>query len=577
MAVIAPSQPARAAGSTSDSGFPARATSQHPAVDLLHLASRARSTAHDSRPRAPAERRADEMARAGRAHSFVLLVQGGMPVREALAKAGCEFTSDRWVTQTLARYRAQGLAGLYDGRRANGKQATFPNEVRSLLIGLALKHRSAGWRTLHGLLKQACEHHGFAVPSEPWVKWFWMHKVDDAIKRIREGGLAAYEKFGAPVGVWDPAEYGNHWWQADNNNSDIWLQRFNRAGDRLAAGVWTSGAIDVFTRAVTGLSPSHRNPDAWTTALLLRHAILPKDDPGWGMHGSPGHFSYDLGREFDNHPVHASIQQLKIIAEPCMGANPNEKGEIERFWRTFQDNLLPRLPGYKPDGMKSREAAQRRVKELLDLKEFREEARRWLTLEYLPRKHEGISGGDFDHAPGPYWNDTVRLTPVPADDLDVLLLQSDTVRRIGRRGIRLTLKGRKMIFASAALGPHIGEQATLRLNPDDLLYQRHGTPSVLVYGAVDGRRICEAFLQPERGSSALNAEIRAERTRLRKNLKARMREHVKHVETHDRENPREFDEARALAAAAPPPPRPAPAESPDVLSLVAAMERRDRA
>jgi putative transposase len=517
------------------------------------------------------------LERVGRLHHFVLLVRGGATVEEAIKQTGVRYQSANWVRAILKRYEEKGLAGLYDGRWANRGSQHVSDEVRGILLGWYLTRRCARPKQLHELVERTCISRGLPPPTYPWVKYFLHERLDPAIRLVRESGMEGWEKLGAPVGVWDPSLYSNHWWQGDNNVSDIWLQRFNRAGKRIAAQLYTSGAIDVHSRAISGLTTSLRHYDAWTTALLLRHAIMPKRNPDYPVYGRPENFVYDLGREFDNAPVANSIALLGIVPRPCRGANPDEKAEIERFFRTYQEGFLSKLPGYKPAGMKSIDAARKHVRELLSLAEFRQEAEGWLVHTYLRRPHAAISSGEFDRSPGTYWQETVRLSPVPADELDVLLLQSDKVRTIGTRGIRLSIGGRKMLFAHESLADHIGEKARLRLNPDDVRYPLDGTPSIIVYQATSGKRICEAFQQPERGSSSMNAKLMGARKRLRKALRERMVDYVARVEEHDRENPRDWDDARSIAAASP---QIAPAtkeEPPGVTSLLEVMERRDRA
>ena len=518
-----------------------------------------------------------ELGRVGRLHHFVLLVKGGLDVQAALRQAQVEYSSPNWARSILKRYEEKGLAGLYDGRWANRSAPQVTDEVRSIVLGWYLARRGAGQKQIHECVSRTCLERGLAVPTYAWVKYFLNEKLDPALRLVREKGIDGWGKLGAPVGVWDPSLYSNHWWQADNNTSDVWLQRFDRAGVRHPAQLYTSAAIDVHSRAISGLTTSLRHYDAWTTALLLRHAILPKRNRDYPVYGRPENFVYDLGSEFDNAPIANSIALLGIIPQPCRGANPNEKAEIERFFGTYQQGFLSTLPGYKPAGMVSKDAARKHVRELLSLTEFRQEVERWLVYTYLRRPHEAISGGEFDRAPGTYWQETVRLATNTPPELDVLLLQSDKVRTIGTRGIRLSFKGRKMLFAHEALADLIGEKVRLRFNPDELRYPLDVTPSILVYRVSTGKRICEAFQQPERGSSSMNAKLIGVRKRKRKELRERMASYIAHVEQHDRENPHDWDDARAIAAEAPLNVPQTQQESHGVTSLLEAMERRDRA
>lgn len=433
----------------------------------------------------------DQRAAVAQLRDLMTRMDGGMTVAQGLAylhdTAGLT-RQPRWLKKLRARWRRHGEAGLYDWRWVREVEPQVSEAVRDLTLAWYLRRRGAGPKVVHELVAESCAERGLATPSYPWVTLF-LRSLPAAYRVVREDGMEAYTRAAAPVAEYSPTTYANEQWQIDNCRTDVWIRVRQRDGSWVASELWITAVIDVHSRAIMGYLLSTKTPTAWTTAMTLRHAIMPKASPGWHMRGVPAVLTTDHGKDFTAKSVRSSIRALGIRFDLCDPHYPNMKGEIERWFRTFQEGHLAKHPGYKPGGMKSAEAAAKHVMELLTLDDLNARLLAWITNVYHTRVHEGISIGPLDQSPGTLWERSVRLRTVPQRELDVLVLKSDKIRTITNVGIRFKLPQHgKMAFWHPALADIAMWRAKVRIR-----YNPHDLRSVIVYRADSNERICEAF------------------------------------------------------------------------------------
>lgn len=484
----------------------------------------------------------DQRALVAKHRELMRLMDGGMQWKEALAQVGLE-RSERWVYKLRRRWAEHDVAGLYDLRWTRVTKVVVSDEIQQRTLHWYVARRGAGPKAIYELVCKDCDEQGWPPPSYEWVKKFLQH-LPAGIKLAREKGMREWERQAAPVGEYNPTTFANEAWQVDHCRVDGWFRVQTRDGRWVQTEVWVTAVLDIHSRAIMAIVVSTRAPNAWTSAMAIRTAILPKRRAGWPMRGKPLIVVTDHGKDLKARSVVSSVRALGIRFELCAPYYPNMKGEVERWFRTFQEGHLVKFPGYKRAGMKSAEAAAKHVGELLTPEEFTDELEQWIVSVYHRRIHEGISVGPVDRTPARLWEETVRLDEMDPAKLDVLILQSDKVRTVTHKGIKLKLKSTgRMVFWSPALAALAGTKVRLRYNPHDFA-------SVIVYRADTGERICEAWRMGVKGARYGHGDIVAARKQARKGVAARLAAREEQRQQDMNRAPEAWDRAREIAARA---------------------------
>lgn len=512
---------------------------------------------------------ADDLDRAeeiGQRTRLVRAMLRGLSAREALLEVGLPETRVRWAQKVFAAWKRDGR--LVDGRWERVPAPTVITPVVEQLILRAYHgRRRAGavavWRmvrdAIQGAAADAGAHVEIAIPTYEAIRAF-LRKLPKSVRLVRDGGIEAWTKHGRPFIDYDPSDYANHIAQIDHTRVKVWVRVEVKPGVWQARVAWLTVVVDLHSRAILGFTLSTRVPDQWSMALALRHGILPKEDPTWPACGIPEVLVPDQGSDFMSHAAARLCKALGMRLDPTPPYYPDMKAEIERFFGTL-NSFLSQLVGFMPADGRSPGAAAKRVPMLLTLPELRGEIERFLR-EYHTRPHAGIDG----ETPAQRWKDTLRHLAMPASEkeLDVLLLKDDVVRTVTKAGIRFTAKWQEMEpppdtlpevddprltptdrkrkgrYWAPELMDYLGEEVRLAYNPEDL-------ESVLVYSAMTGELLCEAWLVDGANGRWTPERIGALRAGYRKGLKERTTEYAKEVERADRRSARARDAARERA------------------------------
>jgi putative transposase len=132
----------------------------------------------------------------------------------------------------------------------------------------------------------------------------------------------------------------NEVWQSDHSLLPILL--LSDAGK--PEKPWLTVILDDYSRAVAGYSLGFADPNTEQTALTLRSAIWHKTDPRWHVCGIPTRFYTDNGKGYTSQHIEQVAADLKIALDFSWPGQPRGRGKIERFFRTVEQLLLPRLP-----------------------------------------------------------------------------------------------------------------------------------------------------------------------------------------------------------------------------------------
>lgn len=171
--------------------------------------------------------------------------------------------------------------------------------------------------------------------------------------------------------------------------------------------------IDVFSRMIIGFAIYFEKPSAFTTGLVISHAVLPKDDwlkemgvdVDWPCWGKMRKIHLDNAKEFRGTVVGRACEEHNITVEHRPKGRPQYGGHVERGFRTFMKRAH-RLKGTTFSNVAEKAEYDSEGRAVLTRKELE----RWFTLyvaKFYPNKfhrgikntpigryHEGIHGSD---------------------------------------------------------------------------------------------------------------------------------------------------------------------------------------
>ncbi|MEJ7848375.1 MAG: Mu transposase C-terminal domain-containing protein [Pyrinomonadaceae bacterium] len=478
---------------------------------------------------------------------LISYIESGKTPREALKHLSDKYPDlkkgVRWAQKIYRSFLEKGINGIIDGRLSNQRPTLLTPEMESKILSVWYARRGAGFAAIWKEVKQRCIEHGHAYPGYETVKKFLVNQ-DEAHKLVREGKLQVWEKQGRPVVTINNTWYSNQRWQIDHSRSNIWVREFID-GRWQTCEVWITAVLDVHSRSIPGFVLSTKTPDAWTNAVLLRQAILPKSNKKWLNKGMPGILQPDCGADFLSHTVASILALLKIRIQPDPPYYPDAKGKIERWFRTLDDGCLRRLPGHMAATSKRGYVAQKFVGTLLTRRQLLQEIETWVVEEYHQTIHSSTK-----RKPAELWQETVRLRlPASEEQLDGFLLKSDVLRKILKTGVQFHIPGsedsslRGGYYWSPELTYHWKRDVRIRYNPESL-------ESILLYCASTGEYICEAWLMGEEKSKYNITDVKESRTQFKVGLVARAKDYAAEIHELDRRKVREteWDTARDVAA-----------------------------
>ena len=396
-----------------------------------------------------------------------------------LARAGppSERTLQRW----LARYRAEGVAGLARLPRNDRGRLHLPDHLVGLTRDLAIKRPRPPVAAIHRKVQKLAAAKGHPAPS--------YSAVARVVRAIPASQIAAAS---------DPAAYrdehelvhrreaaaSNEMWQADHTVLDILV--LDDAGNPVRP--WLTVVLDDYSRAIAGCFISLDAPSALNTALALRQAIWRKPNPEWIISGIPEQLYVDNGSDFISEHIEQACIALKLCLIHSQPGRPRGRGKIERLFRTINDMFLPDLPGHLIAG-KPLSAPS------LTLDELQAGFEAFVCGVYHRRPH-----GSTGEPPITRWQKGGFLPAMPdsLEQLDMLLVHVPKPRKILRDGIRLM--GRR--YVEPTLAAFVGEQVEALYDPRDLT-------EIHVYH--EGRFICRALSHEHADNPSLRAIQRARR------------------------------------------------------------------
>jgi putative transposase len=198
-------------------------------------------------------------------------LEDGVPLTRVASQSAIPH---RTLQGWLARYRASGLAGLGRTPRADRGRSRFPEPLRLLVEGLALRTPVPSAAQVHRQVTAVAEQEGWPVPSYSSV-YAIIRGIDPALRTLAVEGTRRYAEVFELV-YRRQADRPNEIWQADHTQLDLWV--VTPAGN--TARPWLTVIEDDHSQAIAGYAVNLGAPSALQTALALRQAIWRKAEPG---------------------------------------------------------------------------------------------------------------------------------------------------------------------------------------------------------------------------------------------------------------------------------------------------------
>jgi len=190
---------------------------------------------------------------------------------------------------------------------------------------------------------------------------------------------------------------------------------------------WTlTAAICCATRCIVGMALS-RNPGEEAAVQLLQMITTNKgawtDAVGaltpWDMHGTPELIVFDGGAAFKSQRFRMAISDLGVAWEMAMNGVPENRGMIERVFRTFAIDFAPRLSGHTFSSIIEKGDADPEARAVLTVDDFTFALLRWVTDVYHNTPHGGLNG----ETPVKAWRRLTQEYGVsPSSDMEMMRL-----------------------------------------------------------------------------------------------------------------------------------------------------------
>lgn len=380
-----------------------------------------------------------------------------------LVSAECRALIPAFSGRTLRRWRESlrkhGTAALAD-RHVSGKQAIDPEMLDVIEGQMYARYPHVTARQIQRIL--SVEMPDRDPPSLRSIqRWMsrWVEQHRHALSAVTDPDRHRSHRMPA-FGQADAGTDGlNALWELDSTRIDVICADGRRHS--LVAG------IDVWSRRARAVVAPQSNAEA--ICALVRRCIL-----AWGV---PRQVATDEGADYTSRHLRRAFVDLGIGQVVLPPYSPHLKPFVERFIGTISRDLFATLPGFSGHSVAHREAIRSRqgfaarrgqgtaeaFRCSLTPEELQARIDAWCGDLYEREPHAGLDGETpFARAAG--WRG-VRRTVDPRA-LDILLAApagGDGMRTVTKKGLMVD----GGLYIAAALGPLVGTQVHVRVDPTD--------------------------------------------------------------------------------------------------------------
>ncbi|MFZ5653200.1 MAG: DDE-type integrase/transposase/recombinase [Pseudomonadota bacterium] len=423
--------------------------------------------------------------------------------------------SERTIEGWEARLREAGIWGLVDGygNRKGRNRITADPELESTVLAAMVKHPHIGARWLREYLRAGPL--GIDIPERTLNRYMAAFKTENASlwAQLTHPDQWKNVYLPAPGSQTEAATHLNALWELDSTPGD-WMLKDGRHT--------VVGCIDVYSRRLK-LFVS-KTSTAAAVKQVLRRAIL-----DWGL---PDRIRTDNGSDYVSTDVATLLRDLEIRHEVCLPFASEQKGTIERAFRTMSHGILEQLAGFIGHNVAERERIRARksfaqrvmtrgdvVEAELTAEQLQQVLDQWADALYAHNPHGGLAGQTPWQVANAWTAPVRRIREVHA--LDGLLAPVAGTRTVGKKGIKFAC--RHYFDREGALFDLIGEEVWLRHDEQDI-------GRLAVYH--DRAFICWAedpdVMGIDRKEAA--AAIKSRQLRLMAEQRAEFRERTKHLQ-----------------------------------------------
>lgn len=327
--------------------------------------------------------------------------------------------SRAWLYQ-LKRRLAMGSA-LDDRRTANRGNRRYGETPRLLLEQVAFDPmRRPPVTTAYKRLRAECIRMGAEPPSIAWMRDQLRHNPQ--LMLLHQAGPDEYRRKDRPsVITKDQGVLPGEIYEIDSTPLDVWVRIMRPDGEWVPIRPLLTCVIDVGSRAVMGIHLTLGNATQASVAQAFLHAILPKAEAGWPMHGKPRTLRMDRGGEYGTAFISA-VEASGVAVEWSPPRYPDARGKGERFFGTL-NNFIHGLPGTTEAIGTDDASVMKALPYLLTVDDLTEAIRLYVTTDYHMSVHSGTNA-----TPGRLWVSAARSLDAREEEIAALLPYSRTVQ-----------------------------------------------------------------------------------------------------------------------------------------------------
>lgn len=386
-----------------------------------------------------------------RKRASALIAQGVAPVEILRLLEGKR--SRAWLSRLAKRIKA-GDADLLDRRTGNVGVKRYRETPRLLLESLAFDPlRKPAVTTIHKRLRMECEKLGATAPSIGWVRLAL--KSDPQLKLLHDVGREDYRRRYRPTVIGKDRDVPpGDIYEIDSTSLDIWVRVQRTDGEWEAIRPSLTCVIDVGSRAVVGMHLTLGNPTQASVCQAFLHAVLPKADPRWPMHGKPRALRLDRGAEYGTDFV-GSVEACGVTVEWSPPHYPDARGKGERFFGSL-NTFIHGLPATTSAIGTGEEFVHRRMAAMYDVEGLIEAIHTWITWDYHQSVHRGTNA-----TPERLWWTGAHTHQATDEEIAAMLPYWRTVT-VTHGHIDIQVDARRCQFMAAFLASHLGQKVSVR-------------------------------------------------------------------------------------------------------------------
>ncbi len=387
----------------------------------------------------------------------------GERLREGSTKLG---VSVRTLQRLFKKYQEQGLAALVSSDRSDKGTHRISEFWQTFIVNLYKKNTKITGKQLEEKVKTKA----IEIKDEQPPDYRTILRVIQPIKEkqekadsIRTPGWRG-SKLSLKTRDDDNLDirYSNQVWQSDHTRADVLL--VDQHGELLGRP-WLTTVIDSYSRCVMGLNLGFDAPSSQVVALALRHAILPKHygeeyklNQEWDTYGTPEYLFTDGGKDFRSDHLGEIAGQLGFVLK--LRARPSEGGIVERPFKTLNQSLFSKLPGYTGSNIQERPKEAEKTASLT-LRELEQLIVRYIVTIYNQDEDARTHQTRYER-----WQLGLQRQPqiIPERELDICLMK--VARRTIQRGGYLQFEN--LFYRGEHLGGYAGDTVILRYDPNDI-------------------------------------------------------------------------------------------------------------